>query len=82
MRSRTQHRAAVLLLTLTLIALQDGACALADGRKPGGPSAPGAPGGQSGSIDPLAPFAQGAAALAGMAAPFVNAAGDAFFPNG
>ncbi|MDI3423933.1 hypothetical protein [Streptomyces luteolus] len=76
MRFRTCQRAAVLLLILT--ALQSGTTALADGKGPGGQ---GAPRGQAARVDPLAPFSQGASALAGMAAPFVNAASDVMFPR-
>ncbi|MGW7065431.1 hypothetical protein ACWGII_04305 [Streptomyces sp. NPDC054855] len=67
---RVYQRAVVVLLVLT--ALQGGASATADGQKPGGKSA---------SVDPLKPFSQGASALAGMAAPFVNAASDVMFPR-
>ncbi|MEV0640994.1 hypothetical protein AB0I77_39960 [Streptomyces sp. NPDC050619] len=77
MRIRTCQRAAVLLMVLT--ALQSGTSALADGRDSRGQ---GDPHTQSASIDPLTPFAQGASALAGMAAPFVDAADAVMFPRG
>ncbi|MDI3405568.1 hypothetical protein [Streptomyces cavernicola] len=74
MRFRTCQRAAVLLLIVA--SLQSGATALADGKGPGGQGAS-----KTAPVDPLAPFSQGASALAGMAAPFVNAASDAMFPR-
>ncbi|MEU2930187.1 hypothetical protein AB0D42_32420 [Streptomyces sp. NPDC048304] len=86
MRSRTHscRRAAVLLLVL--LAAQNGAVALADGKGPNTPHGPSAPApARSGSVNPLAPFQQGAQALAGMAAPFFDAAStmsDTVFPRG
>jgi hypothetical protein len=84
MRLRTCRRAVVLLTVL--LAVQGGSSAVADTRDPRprprpAPQAPSDPRGQSGSIDPLTPFAQGAARFAEMTAPFVNAAGDVFFPR-
>ncbi|MEV0252863.1 hypothetical protein AB0H82_01090 [Streptomyces sp. NPDC050732] len=70
MRSRTYPRAAVLLVTL--LALQGGATAVADGRKPPAPPA---------QVNPLAPFERGASAFVNMAAPFVDAASQAMFPR-
>ncbi|MFI9155273.1 hypothetical protein [Streptomyces sp. NPDC053367] len=77
-------RRAVVLLTVVL-AVQGGSSALADTRDPRprpAPQAPSAPRGQSGTLDPLTPFAQDAARFAEMTTPFVDAAGDVFFPRG
>ncbi|MFJ2264055.1 hypothetical protein ACIOKD_38205 [Streptomyces sp. NPDC087844] len=76
MRFRTCRRAAVLLVVLAT--LQGGASAVADGE---GGRPQGDPPAHSASIDPLTPFAQGASALMGMAAPFVDAASQAMFPQ-
>jgi hypothetical protein len=78
MRFRTFQRAAVLLV---LLALPSSATAVADTKDPHpqGSSHQSAP--APAPADPLAPFSQGASALAGMAAPFVNAASDVMFPR-
>jgi hypothetical protein len=76
MRFRTFQRTAALLV---ILALPSGATAVADTKDPHpqGSSHQPAPA----ATDPLAPFSQGASALAGMAAPFVNAASDVMFPR-